>query len=148
MRPDAGTDLFDAERLRNPVAPDEGERLARAYFEATDSGDVAVLRSILARDVVLRSDGGGKVLAFLNPIAGSDRVLPLYLGLRRKQKTPGRFIRMSRIDGLPGYISEDRGDVLQTTAFVIEDGLIREVLITRNPDKLAHVARPVGASMP
>lgn len=137
-----------ADRPRYPVAPDEGERLARAFFAATNHGDVAGLTAILAQDVVLRSDGGGKVVAFLNPITGLDRVLRLYRGLRRKLSRPGRLIRMSRIDGLPGYISEDRDGTLQTTAFVIEDGLIREVLITRNPDKLAHVARMVEAPPP
>ena len=66
------------------------------------------------------------------------------LGVRRKLKARGRLIRVTLIDGLPGYISEERDGVLQTTAFVIEDGLIRQVMITRNPDKLALVARLVG----
>jgi RNA polymerase sigma factor (sigma-70 family) len=136
-----------ADRPRYPVAAEEGERLARAFFDATNNGDVDALQGILAQNVVLRSDGGGKVHAFLNPIAGLDRVIRLYAGLRRKLKSPARFIRTTRIDGLPGYISEERDGVLQTTAFQIGDGLIREVLITRNPDKLVHVARLV-ASLP
>ncbi|KAB0266284.1 hypothetical protein FEZ63_14460 [Microvirga brassicacearum] len=45
------------------------------------------------------------------------------------------------IDGLPGYISRERGGVLQTTAFAIEDGRITGVYITRNPDKLRNVSR-------
>ena len=135
-----------ADRPRYPVARDEGERLARAFFAAANSGDVGALRAILARDVVVRSDGGGKVLAFLNPISGLERVLRLYAGLSRKLKTPGRFIRTTRVDGLPGYISEERDGVLQTTAFVIENSLIREVYITRNPDKLVHVAKMLAAT--
>ncbi|MFO1039019.1 MAG: sigma-70 family RNA polymerase sigma factor [Geminicoccaceae bacterium] len=135
-------------RPRYPVAPDEGERLAKAFFQATNYGDVATLKNILAHDVVLRSDGGGKVWAFLNPIAGIDRLLRLYQGLGRKIRETGRFIRMTRIDGLPGYISEERDGTLQTTAFVIENGLIREVLVTRNPDKLTHVVQLVGAVRP
>lgn len=133
-----------AERPRFSVAPDEGERLARAFFAATNHGDVATLSAILARDVVVRSDGGGKVIAFLNPIVGIARVLRLYAGLRRKVKEPGRFLRLTRVDGLPGYISQERDGVLQTTALAIDDGLIRAVYITRNPDKLAHVARLVA----
>ena len=78
-----------ADRPRYPVARDEGERLAGAFFAAANSGDVGALRAILARDVVVRSDGGGKVLAFLNPIVGLDRVLRLYAGLSRKVKETG-----------------------------------------------------------
>ncbi|GJE28862.1 sigma-70 family RNA polymerase sigma factor [Methylobacterium organophilum] len=133
-----------AGRPRYALAPEEGERLARAFFAATSSGDVATLRAMLAKDVVLRADGGGKVLAFLNPIVGRERTLRLYAGLHRKLKTPGRFLRPARIDGWPGYISEERDGVLQTTALVVEDGVIRLVLITRNPDKLGHVARLIG----
>jgi len=44
------------------------------------------------------------------------------------------------IDGLPGYVSLERGRVLQTTALAIEDGRIVDIFITRNPDKLARVA--------
>ena len=44
------------------------------------------------------------------------------------------------IDGLPGYISVDRGGVLQTTALDMHDGRITAIYIVRNPDKLAHIA--------
>lgn len=134
-------------RPRYAVPPDEGERLARAFFAATNHGDVASLTAILARDVELRSDGGGKVIAFLNPIAGIERVLRLYAGLFRKLKEPGRFLRLARVDGLPGYISQERDGVLQITAFAIENGLIRAIYIMRNPDKLGHVAQHYADSL-
>jgi RNA polymerase sigma factor (sigma-70 family) len=133
-------------RPRYPVAPDEGERLARAFFVASQSGDVAALRAILADGVVIRSDGGGKVLAFINPIEGIDKVVRLYRGLRRKLGEPGRFLRMTQVDGLPGYVSQERDGVLQTTAFAIEGGRIAEIFVTRNPDKLGHVARIVSGA--
>ncbi|MGY2049230.1 sigma-70 family RNA polymerase sigma factor [Methylobacterium sp. JK268] len=133
-----------AERPRYPVPPDEGERLTRAFFAATASGDVGALRAMLAHDVVLRSDGGGKVIAVLNPITGIEKVLRLFAGLHRKRIAPGRLIRLARIDGLPGTISEEPGGILQTTALVIEEGRIRAVFITRNPDKLRHVAALVA----
>ena len=50
------------------------------------------------------------------------------------------MIRSVWIDGLPGYISLERGRILQTTALTIADGRIVEVFITRNPDKLARIA--------
>lgn len=129
------------ERPRYQVSREEGERIAQAFFTASTQGDLAELRGLLAQNVVILSDGGGKVLAFRNPIIGLDRVLRLFAGLRRKfaGQTPGYF-RPAWIDGLPGYISEGRGDVLQTTALEIEDGRIAAIYITRNPDKLGRVA--------
>jgi RNA polymerase sigma-70 factor (ECF subfamily) len=130
-----------AARPRFPVERDVGQRLAEAFYIAAISGDTTTLRSILARDVVIHSDGGGKIHAFPNPIFGLEKVLRLYEGLLRKLKGRGEFIRLTRIDGLPGYISRERDGVLQTTAFAIEDGRIAEVFITRNPEKLRHVAK-------
>ena len=133
------------QRPRYTVAQDEGSRIAEAFFAASRSGDTNALRAILAQNVVLRSDGGGKVIAFRNPIFGIDRVLRLYRGLLKKLGAPpSGLFRPMRIDGLPGYVSIERG-VLQTTAFAIEDGKITGVYITRNPDKLRHVAEALAA---
>ncbi|MBA9064728.1 RNA polymerase sigma-70 factor (ECF subfamily) [Methylobacterium fujisawaense] len=131
-------------RPRFPVAREEGERIAHAFFAASASGDIATLRTLLAEDVVLCSDGGGKVLAFPNPIVGSERLLRLFAGVRRKWG-PERAALVAPvwIDGLPGYISRERGDLLQTTALAIENGRITALYITRNPDKLRHVLRQV-----
>jgi RNA polymerase sigma factor (sigma-70 family) len=132
-------------RPRFPVARDEGSRIAEAFFIATRSGDTNALRAILAQNVVIRSDGGGKVHAFLNPIVGLERVLRLYERLTRK---PGRkdtdMFEPMQIGGLPGYVSFERDGVFQTTAFAIEDGKITEIYITRNPDKLRHVAEALN----
>lgn len=134
-------------RPRFPVARDEGSRIAEAFFIATRSGDTNALRAILAQNVVIRSDGGGKVHAFLNPIVGLERVLRLYEGLTRKlgRKDADMFEPM-QIGGLPGYVSFERDGVFQTTAFAIEDGKITEIYITRNPDKLRHVAEALNVT--
>jgi RNA polymerase sigma-70 factor (ECF subfamily) len=135
-----------AARPRFPVERAEGERIARAFFAASTSGDTAALRMLLAGNVALRSDGGGKVLAFINPITGLDRLLRLYEAVRRKWGDgSAQMLEPLWIDGLPGYVSRERGDVLQTTAFAIEDGRITAIYITRNPDKLRHVAQALAA---
>ncbi|MBS7544031.1 sigma-70 family RNA polymerase sigma factor [Ancylobacter oerskovii] len=137
---------IQAARPRFPVEREEGERIARAFFAASTSGDTATLRTLLAENVVLRSDGGGKVIAFINPITGLDRLLRLYEGVRRKWGEGwAQMLEPAWIDGLPGYVSRERGDVLQTTALAIEDGRITAIYITRNPDKLRHVARALAA---
>lgn len=131
-------------RPRYPVAPEEGDRIARAFWAASRSGDVEALRAMLAEQVTARSDGGGKVLAFLNPVVGLDRVARLFAGLARKfGRDDPDDVRFIRIDGLPGYLSV-AGGVLQATALEIEGGRIVGVYITRNPDKLSR-ARAVLA---
>lgn len=129
-----------ASRPRYRIERDEGERIASAFFQASNSGDITALRSMLAEDVMLQSDGGGKVLAFRNPIAGLARVSRLFRGLHRKfEGQPAQLVRTVRIDGLPGYVSRDPGGVLQTTALEIEDGRITAIYIMRNPDKLRRI---------
>ncbi|MCR6737115.1 MAG: sigma-70 family RNA polymerase sigma factor [Afipia sp.] len=135
-------------RPRYTVARDEGSRIAEAFFIASRSGDTNALRAILAQNVVIRSDGGGKVIAFRNPIIGLERALRLYQGLTRKlrMRPAADLFQPMRIDGLPGYVSYERDNVFQTTAFAIEDGKITEIYITRNPDKLRHVAAALTIS--
>lgn len=133
-------------RPRYQITREEGERMATAFFAAAASGDMAGLQSLLARDVVLRADGGGKVSAFRNPIIGLDRVLRMFAGLTRKLTAQtAEYIRPVWIDGLPGYVSRERDNVLQTTALAIEDGRITAIYITRNPDKLTHLSAMGGS---
>ena len=136
-------------RPRYAVEREEGDRIARAFFEASRSGDLATLSGLLAETATLRADGGGKVIAFHNPIEGARKLLRLFANLSRKYGPDAfQYIRPLWIDGLPGYASLERGMILQTTALAIEDGRIVEIFITRNPDKLAHVAAELGLAAP
>lgn len=126
-------------RPRYVIEAAEGDRLARAFFAAARDGDTAALSELLARDVEIHADGGGKVLAARNVIRGVERALRLFTGVRRKAVRPATLLRTATIDGLPGYISIERGDVLQTTALDIRNGRIRAIYIVRNPDKLTHI---------
>lgn len=69
-----------AARPRHPVEREEGDRIAQAFFAASHSGDIEALRSMLAQDMALQSDGEGKAHAFLNPIQGLERVVRLFGG--------------------------------------------------------------------
>ncbi|MBU0727024.1 MAG: sigma-70 family RNA polymerase sigma factor [Alphaproteobacteria bacterium] len=132
-------------RPRYPVGREEGDRLARAFFDAATKGDLQGLSALLAENAVLHSDGGGKVIAFHNPIAGLPRLLRLYAGLERKRiAADSVLLRPLRIDGLPGYLSRERGGILQTTAFDIRDGRIAAIYVTRNPDKLERLVAEMG----
>ncbi|MEP9347494.1 sigma-70 family RNA polymerase sigma factor [Xanthobacter sp. KR7-225] len=130
---------------RYPVDKAEGERIAKAFFAASTTGDVATLRAMLAESVVLHADGGGKVRAFMNPIRGIERAVRLFAGLSRKYASqPAQLVRLAVIDGLPGYVSRERDGVLQTTALAVEAERIVAVYITRNPEKLTRVAQAEG----
>lgn len=126
-------------RPRYILEADQGDRLARAFFTAARDGDTAALSALLAKDVQIHTDGGGKVLAFRNVIYGLERALRLFSSVSQKALQPPTLLRTVTIDGLPGYISIDRGNVLQTTALDIRDGRIAAIYIVRNPDKLAQL---------
>lgn len=133
-----------AARPRYPVERAEGDRIARAFFTASGSGDLDALRTMLAQGVTVQADGGGKVSAFRNPIVGLERVLRLFGGLYRKFiGQPARLVAPTWIDGLPGYVSRERDGALRTTALAIEDGRITAIYITRNPDKLGQIERAI-----
>lgn len=134
-----------AERSRYRIDTAEGERIARAFFAAASAGDATALGALLADEVAIHSDGGGRVIAFRNVIHGVDKALRLFAGLARKRAYQPRFLRAATIDGLPGYVSIDRGGILQTTALDIRGGRIAAVYIVRNPEKLGHVAAMVAA---
>lgn len=131
-----------AARPRFSVEAAEASRITQAFFVAARDGDTASLASLLAQEVEIHSDGGGKVLAFRNVIRGLDRALRLFAGLRRKNAPTAQLLRTVVIDGLPGYISVDR-DLVQTTALDIRDGKITAIYIVRNPDKLRHLTGDV-----
>ncbi|GJE45799.1 sigma-70 family RNA polymerase sigma factor [Methylobacterium soli] len=140
-------------RPRFPIEREEGTRIAKAFFEASATGDVAALRSMLADAVVVHSDGGGKVHAFPRPIIGIDKVTRMFEGVARKAWIQhAQKLQDLWIDGLPGYFSLEPGGTLQTVALDIEDGLIVGIYFTRNPDKLERMARlfggATGAAMP
>lgn len=126
-------------RPRFALSQESAADLVRAFHDASTKGNIQALSGILADEVAVYSDGGGKVLAFRNIVRGVDRVLRLFRGLARKAAYRPRLLRVVTIDGLPGFISIDRGAALQTTALEVRDGKITALYIVRNPDKLRHI---------
>ena len=98
------------------------------------------LRSLLTEDVAFVADGGGKRPAGMRPILGLDDVMELHEGLARLfARKSSRIVRYGLINGLPGFVSMEPDQQLQTTAFQIQDGRIVAIYVTRNPDKLRHL---------
>ena len=114
--------------------------LLSAFVEATRSGDLNALTQLLAHDVHVETDGGGKVAAALNALDGADRVARFLIGAARKGWREDFTLRFAAINGLPGIIIDGQAGTVQTAAFDIEGGVIRALYIVRNPDKLRHLA--------
>lgn len=129
-----------AARPRFPVTPEEGARLANAFFEASRSGDTATLQTLLAEAATFHSDGGGRKLAALRPIVGADKLCRLFAGLARKAKGARPLWRCATtVNGLPGFVTVEHDGTLQTTALEIAGARIVAIYVMRNPDKLTHV---------
>jgi RNA polymerase sigma-70 factor (ECF subfamily) len=130
-----------ADRPRYPVPRERGFEIAEAFFAASRDGDMARLRALLAADVTVYADGGGKVPAGRTPVVGLDDVLRLYERLAvAAAESRSRLLRYGFINGLPGFVTIGRGEILQTTALEIEDGRVVAIYVMRNPDKLRHMA--------
>ncbi len=127
-------------RPRFSVSPEKTLELAAAFMRAAATQDMEGLSSLLARDAVLISDGGGKRPAALRPMVGRDDVMLLLRGLAsRGGLARAMTMRPAMINGAPGVIM-DLADGLQTIAFESDaDGLLSAIYIIRNPDKLGHV---------
>lgn len=127
-------------RPRFKVEKQLGLALAEAFFAASRSGDVKALGAMLAADVSLHADGGGKRPAAREPIFGFDAVMkaheylaPLY------RKNGSKLIRAGFVNGLPGFVTLEADGEFSTTALEIEDGKVAAIYVVRNPDKLRHL---------
>jgi len=123
-----------------PAQRAAGEELARRFFEAAAGGDMDALLGMLAPDVVLQGDGGGKAQALGKPVAGRQRVLRLLGGLFRRGMALGASLRLAWVNGQPGAVTYDaEGRVVNVFALDIADGTVRAIRSVVNPDKLHHI---------
>ena len=120
-------------------------QLMSAFVEAARSGDLDGLTLLLASDVRVVTDGGGKVASALKVVDGADRAARFLVDVTRPRA--GAWwrehftLRFATINGLPGVIVEGPEGPVQTAAFEIEGDVIRALYVVRNPDKLRHLAR-------
>jgi RNA polymerase sigma-70 factor, ECF subfamily len=127
-------------RPRFHVEKQRGLELAKAFFTASRSGDMKALAAMLAADVSVHADGGGKRSAAMQPTVGFDAVMKLheYLAARFRENN-SKLVRAGFVNGLPGFITLEADGELQTTALEIEDGKVTAIYVVRNPDKLRHL---------
>jgi RNA polymerase sigma-70 factor, ECF subfamily len=127
-------------RPRFKVEKQRGLELAEAFFTASRNGDMKALGAMLAADISVHADGGGKRLASMQPIVGFDAVMKFHQFLADEfRKNGSKLVRAGFVNGLPGFITLEADGELQTTALEIEDGKISAIYVVRNPDKLKHL---------
>ncbi|WP_105434705.1 sigma-70 family RNA polymerase sigma factor [Neorhizobium tomejilense] len=127
-------------RTRFQVDKKRGVELAEAFFAASRSGDMTALGAMLAADVSVHADGGGKRPAATEPVLGFEAVMKVHAYLADQfQKKGSTLVRAGFVNGLPGFVTMEADGELQTTALDIEDGKITAIYIVRNPDKLRHL---------
>jgi RNA polymerase sigma-70 factor (ECF subfamily) len=109
------------------------------FLAALQNDDPASLERLLTDDVVLTSDGGGRVAAATVPVVGRERVSRLLFGL--KEKGWRNIVRMDLVtlNGMPGIVTFNANGVQEAVAFEIIGGCIAAMYVVRNPEKLRNV---------
>jgi RNA polymerase sigma-70 factor (TIGR02957 family) len=131
----------DERRPRFEATREQREKLADRFFAAVGDGDVKALETMLAEDVVLAGDGGGKAPALARALHGARRVARTLATFRRQgERFGGLTMRRVEVNGQPGAVvldSEDR--VISVVALDIADEQVQGVRSIVNPEKLRHL---------
>jgi RNA polymerase sigma-70 factor (ECF subfamily) len=132
-------------RPRFRTTREERDELTRRFFAAAEHGDLAGLEAMLAHDVKLTGDGGGKVPALARSLHGRSRVAHAVINwVGRVGSLPGASLRPVEVNGGPGALFLDAQErLIGVCALDVADGRITSISGIVNPDKLAHLG-PVG----
>jgi RNA polymerase sigma-70 factor (ECF subfamily) len=130
---DAGRPWFEADRR-------ERDELAARFFEALQEGDVEGLQELLAADVQMIGDGGGKAPAFARGVIGAEKVARVLASNLPWMVRIGVALEPHEMNGQPGEIFRDRDNkVINTLTLDVLDGRIQTIRAVLNPDKLGHL---------
>jgi RNA polymerase sigma-70 factor (TIGR02957 family) len=131
----------DERRPRFEASQQRRDQLARSFLAAVDDGDLQALEELLADDVVVHGDGGGRVRAITRPVHGRAKVARLMLSvMRAAEPFGGLSLRQVQFNGQPGaMLSDAAGKLFGVVVLDIADGHIEAVRAIVNPDKLRHL---------
>ena len=128
-------------RPRFEASREQRAELANRFFAAVEEGDLEGLEELLAHDVVLRGDGGGKAPALARAVHGRARVIrTLTAWSRAAARFAGVRIRRAEVNGQPGAMFFDtEGNLFSVMVLDVAEGQIQGVSGIVNPDKLRHL---------
>ena len=128
-------------RPRFEASREQREELATRFFAAAEEGDLEGLEELLAHDVVLHGDGGGKAPALARAVHGRARVArTLMAWVRAGARVGGYHIRREEVNGQPGAMFFDsEGKLISVMVLDVAEGQIQGVSGIVNPDKLRHL---------
>ena len=129
---------MQAHRPRFPVDEAAAGVVIERFLSAAATGDLQSLMDVLAPDVVLLNDGGGKVKAALRPVVTADRVARFMIGV--VSALPDVVVRTANVNGRPGILLSIDGRLDTVATFDIVGDQITALYFVRNPDKLVSVA--------
>jgi RNA polymerase sigma-70 factor (ECF subfamily) len=130
---DEGRPRFEASRRQR-------DELAQRFFAAAQQGDTQALIEMLAADVVVYGDGGGKAPSWPQPIYGRERVAKLMAGTFAQATRVGASLQPTHINGQPGVMFTDPdGRIGAVMSLAIADGVVQTIHGVINPEKLAHL---------
>jgi len=136
---DVGRPRFEADRR-------EREELAARFFDALHDGDVDGVRQLLAADVQMVGDGGGKAPALARGVIGADNVARVLASIFPLFPRIDARVEPREVSGQPGAIVRDRdGKVVGTLTLDVLGGRIQTIRSVVNPDKLGHVGEVADA---
>jgi RNA polymerase sigma-70 factor (TIGR02957 family) len=132
------------DRPRFEASSEQREELAEGFFAATERGDLEALESLLAEDVELHGDGGGKAPALARMLRGRDRALrTLRAWWRVTERIGGITFERTELNGQPGALVRDpSGALINAMVLDIAGGKIVAIRSVVNPDKLGHLGPP------
>ncbi|RBQ18730.1 RNA polymerase subunit sigma-24 [Spongiactinospora rosea] len=123
-----------ARRPRFEASEEVGKRVTARFVAASMGGDINAVMELLAPDVTMWSDGGGKVRAALRPISGADKIARFLVSVR---DVVGRLdVRYEHVNGSPAVVMSREGVPDSVTVLDIADGRITAIWLIRNPDKI------------
>jgi len=131
----------EAGRPRFQTSEEQRDQLTRRFFAAAEQGDLAGLEALLAHDVELTGDGGGKVPALARSLHGRNRVARALINwFRIAGRLPGIAVQPVEVNGGPGavYLDEQQR-LLGVVGLEVAEGQITGINSIVNPDKLAHL---------
>ena len=126
-------------RPRFPASPDTHQRLLTGFFQAAQGGDMTTLTGMLAEEVTLWADGGGKARgAATRPVVGRDAVTRFILGTRRFWPEGAR-VEIEEVNGQAALVVHVGDHAFSVLTIEAEQGRIQTIRILANPEKLTHV---------